>query len=76
MIEKLQRDHDVFADGVKIDGKTMAEVTLIVAEKLEHLELLKLEMKIELKRLQRQHFETVKDVEQFQEMYERLSTKI
>ena len=50
-INKLQTGHDAFCEGIKIDGRTIQEVSVICNQKMDQLELLKQEMKIELKRL-------------------------
>lgn len=54
----------------------MKEIQNDIREKCKEIDLLKNEQRLEIKRLQRQNMETIKDNEKFKELFEQLKSKI
>lgn len=50
-MSEMQIVHQQFEKGVEIDGKTVSQMEVYLKERVTHMELLKQEMKNELKRL-------------------------
>ena len=63
-------------EALSIDGITVKEIQNDIREKCKEIDLLKNEQRLEIKRLQRQNMETIKDNEKFKELFEQLKSKI